>query len=43
MNGLIWSSGAAAIAIEAGNRVCATALQFAAEDIRFTLHNPSLA
>jgi hypothetical protein len=43
MNGLIWSGGAAAIAIEAGNRVCATALQFAAEDIRFTLHNPSLA
>lgn len=42
MNGLIWSSGAAAIAIEAGNRVCATALQFAAEDIRFTLHSPSL-
>jgi hypothetical protein len=42
MDGLIWSTGTAAVAIKAGNRVRAAALQFAAEDIRFTLHNPSL-
>ena len=38
MNGLIWSRCAAAIAIETGNRVCAAVLQFAPEDIRFTVH-----
>ena len=43
MNGLIWSRGAAAVAIEAGNRICAAVLQFVAEDVHFTLHNPSLA
>jgi hypothetical protein len=42
MDGLIWSTGTAAIAIKAGNRVRAANLQFATEDIRFTLHNPSL-
>ena len=40
---LIRPRGAAAIAIEAGNRICATALQFATQDIRFTVHRPSLA
>ena len=40
MCSLIWSTGAAAVAIEAGNRVCAAVLQFVAEDIHFTLHNP---
>jgi hypothetical protein len=43
MNGLIWSRSAATIAIEAGNRVRAAVLQFVAEDVHFTLHNPSLA
>jgi hypothetical protein len=43
MDGLIWSTRAAAIAIEARDRVGTAALQFAAEDIGFTLHNPSLA
>jgi hypothetical protein len=43
MNSLIWPRCAAAIAIETGNRVCAAVLQFAPEDIHFTLHNPSLA
>ena len=42
MNGLIWSTGAAAIAIEAGNRIRAAALQCAAKDIRFSVHTPSL-
>jgi len=43
MDGLIWSTSTAAVAIEARDRVCAAALEFAAEDIAFTLHNPSLA
>ena len=43
MDGLIWSTSAAAVAIEARDRVCAAALEFTAEDIAFTLHNPSLA
>jgi hypothetical protein len=43
MDGLIWSTSAAAVAIEARDRVYAAALEFAAEDIAFTLHNPSLA
>ena len=42
MDSLNWSTGAAAIAIETGNRICAAALQFAAKDIRFTVHAPSL-
>jgi hypothetical protein len=43
MSCLIWSGGAAAIAIEAGHWVRTAGLQFAAEDIGFTLHTPSLA
>jgi hypothetical protein len=43
MSCLIWSEGAAAIAIEAGHWVRAAGLQFAAEDIGFTLHTPSVA
>jgi hypothetical protein len=43
MDRLVWSGGAAAIAIEAGHWVRTAGLQFAAEDIGFTLHTPSVA
>jgi hypothetical protein len=39
----IWSGAAAPIAIEACDRLRTAGLQFAAEDIAFTLHNTSLA
>ncbi len=40
---LIRPAGAAAIAIEACDRVRTAGLQFAAQDIRFSVHSPSLA
>ena len=43
MGCLIWSKAAAAVAIEAGHWVRAAGLQFAAEDIGFILHTPSVA
>jgi hypothetical protein len=43
MDCLIWSEAAAAIAIEACDRLGTAGLQFAAEDIAFTLHKSSLA
>jgi hypothetical protein len=43
MHCLIWSGAAAAIAIEACDWLGTAGLQFAAEDIAFTLHNSSLA
>jgi hypothetical protein len=43
MDCLIWSRGAAAIAVEAGHWVRAAGLQFVAGDIGFTLHTPSVA
>jgi hypothetical protein len=39
----IWSGAAAPIAIEACDWLRTAGLQFAAEDIAFTLHNTSLA
>jgi hypothetical protein len=42
MDCLIWSKAAAAIAIEAGHWVHSAGLQFATEDIGFTLHTPSV-
>jgi hypothetical protein len=43
MDCLIRPAGAAAIAIEAGHWVCTAGLQFAAEDVGFTLHTFSVA
>ena len=43
MDCTIWSGAAAPIAIEACDRLRTAGLQFAAEDIAFTLHNTSLA
>jgi len=43
MAGLVRSRAAAAVAIEACDRVRTAGLQFATEDIRFTVHRPSLA
>jgi YNFM family putative membrane transporter len=40
---LRWSEAAAAVAIETGERLDAAGLQFGPEDIRFTIHRPSLA
>jgi hypothetical protein len=43
MDGPSWSKAAAAIAVEAGHWLRSARLQFAAEDIVFTLHTPSVA
>lgn len=43
MDCLSWSGAAAAIAVEAGDWLGSAGLQFAAEDIVFTLHDTSLA
>lgn len=43
MDCLTWSGVAAAIAIEACHWLGTAGLQFTAEDVGFTLHNPSLA
>ena len=43
MSCLIRPRGAAAIAIEACNWIGSAGLQFATQDIRFTVHRPSLA
>jgi hypothetical protein len=43
MAGLRGSGAAAAVAIKAGKRISAAGLQFSTEDIRFTIHSPSLA
>jgi hypothetical protein len=37
------AGAATAVAIEAGERISAAGLQFSTEDIRFTIHSPSLA
>ena len=38
-----WTRGAAAVAIEARNRICTAGLQLGTEDIGFTVHSPSVA
>jgi hypothetical protein len=43
MAGLRGPGAAAAVAIKAGERISAAGLQFCTEDIRFTIHSPSLA
>ena len=43
MNRLVRPGSAAAIAIEACDRVRTTGLEVATQDIRFTVHSPSLA
>ena len=43
MDCLIWSGRAATIAIEARDWVRTTGLQLGTEDIRFTVHSPSLS
>ena len=40
--GLSWSRAAAAVAIETGDRIATAGLQFGTEDIRFTIHSPSV-
>jgi hypothetical protein len=43
MAALRGSGAAAAVAIKAGERISAAGLQFGTEDIRFTIHSPSVA
>ena len=38
-----WTRSAAAVAIEARNRICTAGLQLGTEDIGFTVHSPSVA
>ena len=38
-----WTRGAAAVAIEARNRICTARLQLGTEDIGFIVHSPSVA
>jgi hypothetical protein len=40
--GLSWSRAAAAVAIETGDWIATAGLQFGTEDIRFTIHSPSV-